>query len=391
VPLTVAIFRAIFLPYSETFIYDSLQKYTAFKPIVIAQRRINEDKFPNANVITPREKMAGRVDSFVFSSGIRSNAMYREFQKWNPAIVHAHFGQSGVLAIAYAKAARIPLIVTLHGNDVGILLGRQRFKPKCWFYALSLKRLIKETTLFLADSQELKDRFVSLGCPANKVRVHLLGVDLNRFSPKETTNSDDNRFITMVGRLVEKKGFEYGIRAFANLSTEIRTKQQARLFIIGDGPLMKKLLQLSNNLGVQDKVKFMGALPHHRVNAILRDQTDILMAPSVIARNQDRDSGLIVAKEASACGIPVIGNRHGGIPDIIEHEKTGFLIEERDIEALSKALKILIETPKLRHKLGMAARQKMLRDYDINDRMSELEAIYRGVIANDIEPLSGDN
>lgn len=109
-PLTVAIFRAIFLPYSETFIYDSLQKYTAFKPIVIAQRRINEDKFPNANVITPREKMAGRVDSFVFSSGIRSNAMYREFQKWNPAIVHAHFGQSGVLAIAYAKAARIPLI-----------------------------------------------------------------------------------------------------------------------------------------------------------------------------------------------------------------------------------------------------------------------------------------
>ena len=96
----------------------------------------------------------------------------------------------------------------------------------------------------------------------------------------------------------------------------------------------------------------------------------------MVSRNQDRDSGLIVAKEAAACGIPVIGTKHGGIPDIIDDAQTGYLVSERDIEGLARSLKKLLSNSSLRRKFGEAARLKMEKEYNIKNQMAELESIY---------------
>ena len=97
---------------------------------------------------------------------------------------------------------------------------------------------------------------------------------------------------------------------------------------------------------------------------------------SVVAANGDRESGILVAKEAGARYVPVIGTYHGGIPEIIDDEKTGFLVPERDSEALAKRLWELIQDPALRLKLGQAAREKMSREYNVIQRIDVLESHY---------------
>ena len=373
----VAIFRNSYLPYSETFIYDSIVRYKRFNPIVFAKKRINKDQFQIENLVIPKKlKQSHKRDAFFYSVGIKSTRVAQTFAKYSPTIIHAHFAQSGILAIPYAQRFKTPLIVSLHGNDVGILLGSQKYKPKWWLYAASYRRLIKNTSLFLAGSTELKERFMELGCPADKILVHRLGIDLDSLkkSPLNKPESD-SIIVLMVGRLVEKKGFEYGIKAFARVVRKIEAPKML-MKIAGSGPLRQHLENLVSDLDLKANVCFLGKLAHQEVKQILAEEAHILLAPSVIAKNKDRDSGLIVAKEAAACEIPVIGSLHGGIPEIIDDGKTGYLVPERDIEQLANKLESLVADQELMRKLGKAARLKMEKEYDIEQQVAELEAIY---------------
>lgn len=373
---TIAIFRNIFLPYSETFIYDSIKRYKKFAPVVFTKKRINHNLFPLDNVVVPRDlKYARQFESFLYSIGISAPSVAQEFEKVAPKLVHAHFGQNGILAIPYVQKFKIPLIVSLHGNDVGILLGRQKFKPKNWFYALSIRRLIKRVSLFLAASTDLKEKFIEFGCPADKIRIHRLGIDIKLFQRRPRAKSNKPITVLMVGRLVEKKGFEYGIRAFAEMLKEIDSPK-ITLIIIGGGPLKHRLKTLVSQLGLNTHVNFLGILSHQQVKETLMNTADILLAPSIVAQNKDRDSGLMVAKEAAACNIPVIGTFHGGIPDIIEDGKTGYLVPERNISMLAKRLAKLSIDQNLRMQLGKTARLKMEKEYNIEHQMAELEHIY---------------
>ncbi|NIR51525.1 glycosyltransferase, partial [candidate division KSB1 bacterium] len=270
----VALFRNIFLPYSETFIYDSMNHYKDFTPVVFAKKRINHDFFPFDPVYVPKQICkAGRIAHLFFTTGVVSTACLAEkFKQHQPKIIHAHFGQSGVLAIPYAKKFNLPLIVTLHGNDVGLLLGKQKYLPKWWFYTLSLQRLIHTTTLFLAGSTELKERFQELGCPDNKIKVHRLAIDLNKFHLSKKENQSTSIF--MVGRLVEKKGFEYGIRAFAAALNQLNdtVSSDVKLYVIGDGPLKADLKALVQSLKLQNSVHFLGKQSHEQVWKLLQTQ-----------------------------------------------------------------------------------------------------------------------
>jgi colanic acid/amylovoran biosynthesis glycosyltransferase len=107
----------------------------------------------------------------------------------------------------------------------------------------------------------------------------------------------------------------------------------------------------------------------------------VLLAPSVVARDGDRDSGLIVAKEAAACGVPVLATRHGGLPEIVDDGATGVLVAEGDWRALGDALSALLRDPARRAAWGAAGRLKMEREYDLRERVRALERIYDGVAA----------
>jgi glycosyltransferase involved in cell wall biosynthesis len=187
----------------------------------------------------------------------------------------------------------------------------------------------------------------------------------------------------MVGRLVAKKGFAYGIRAFARLRA---AGIEARLALVGDGPLRADLEALVSRLELEERVRFLGARPPAEVAAEMR-RSVALIAPSIVVANMDRESGLIVAKEAAATGLPVVGNVHGGLPAIVDSGRTGYLVPERDVDAMAGSLELLLRDPALRRELGAAARLKMEREYDIRRKNEALEEIYDRVVAGDVRSL----
>jgi glycosyltransferase involved in cell wall biosynthesis len=224
--------------------------------------------------------------------------------------------------------------------------------------------------LGLCASTELKTMLEALGVPSDRLRVHRLGIDLARFAPG--TRREDRCEVVMIGRFVEKKGFEYGLTAFAEVARE---EPSIHLTLVGDGERGPALHRLAAALGVRDRVTFAGPLPPDAVATLLAT-SHVLLAPSVVDREGNRESGLIVVKEASACGVVPIGTLHGGIPEIIDHGETGYLVPERDSAAIADRLRLLLRDPAHRDRLGLNAREKMRREYDNVARVAALELLY---------------
>lgn len=370
-----ALFSTNFLEYSQTFIYDEIKNHREYEVEVFCHSIKNEKQFPYETVhyLNKKHSIRGKLEWLLYGMSTYSPSFMRKIKDNSFDVIHAHFGLGSIYALPYKRASNAPLIVTFHGYDLSVLLTKQRFYPKFLRYWLRSKTMFKDVDRFLAASNDLKELLIKLGAPAEKVKVWRLGVDL---SDKTYIQRKQKNNILMVGRFVEKKGFEYGIKGFAKI---IKKGCKATLSIIGDGSLRTKYEQIIQSEGIVEHVNFLGVLDHKDVLETMQ-KMDILLAPSVIASNKDRDSGLIVAKEAAARFMPVIGSYHGGIPEIIEHEKTGFLCDEKDVDAIALYLERLLRNPDLQKKQGEAGRKKMEKEYNIVECVKKLEEHYDDVI-----------
>jgi colanic acid/amylovoran biosynthesis glycosyltransferase len=363
----VALFNTNFLPYSQTFVYEEIRRHDRYAVEVFCRTRLLADRFPFEPV---------HVGGPLYAATCRAPAFDARFREVGFALVHAHFGLGAVYARPFARRHRLPLVVTFHGYDVPLLSSPARWLPQHLRYALLGPKVLEEMTLGLCASSELRDMLLARGVPAERLRIHRLGIDLSRFAPGARP-SDEFR-VVMIGRFVEKKGFEYGITAFSDVA---RDEPRLRLTIVGEGERGPALRRLAASQGLGDRITFTGTLPPGQIATLLAT-SHVLLAPSMVDRRGDRESGLIVVKEASACETVPIGTRHGGIPEIIDDGITGSLVAERDTGAMAARLRELVRDPARRDRLGAAARQKMLREYDLDQRVRSLEALYdeaRGV------------
>lgn len=357
----VALFNTDFLPYSQTFVYEEIRNHTRYSVEVFCRRRLLAERFPFEPV---------HVGGMLYGLTCHDGAFDARFRERRFDLIHAHFGPGAVYALPFARRHRLPLVVTFHGYDVAFLSSPARWLPQHWRYALQGPRVLHHMTLGLCASTELQTMLEALRVPAERLRVHRLGIDLERFRPGDRPIEEIR--VVMVGRLVEKKGFEFGLTAFAEVARETPL---LRLTIVGEGQRETALRRLAAALGVADRVYFSGQVPPDEVARHLAT-SHVLLAPSVVDRWGNRESGLIVVKEASACETVPIGTRHGGIPEIIDDGETGFLVPERDAAALADRLRRLVRDPALRARLGHAARAKMAREYDNRVCVRELEERY---------------
>ncbi len=358
---TVALFNTNFLPFSQTFVYEEIRQHTRYGVEVFCRHRELAERFPFSPV---------HVGGPLYGVTCRSSAFDARFRASRFSVVHAHFGLGAVYARPFARRHRLPLLVTFHGYDVPLLSSPKRWLPQHLRYAVQGPRVLRDMTLGLCASTELKLMLERLGVPSDRLRVHRLGIDLQQFVPG--TRRSDRCEVVMIGRFVAKKGFEYGLAAYAEVARE---ESSLHLTLVGDGDRGPALRRLAASLGVADRVSFTGPLAPDRVAALLAE-SHILLAPSVVDRDGNRESGLIVAKEASACGTVPIGTMHGGIPDIIDDGSTGYLVPERDSAALADRLRRLVRDPALRDRLGVNAQEKMRREYDNVARVRALELLY---------------
>lgn len=371
-PRPVSMFVGSYLPYSETFIYDQLRTHRRYRAEVFCYETLESAKrFPYEPVhaLSPGQSLRYRV----LGSAPNFDQILRQGQF---ELMHAHFGINGSYAAPFAKTHNLPLVVTFHGHDVPALIGRNRFTLSYGRYALTAPRMFRQAKLLLPASQDLADRLIrDLGADPSRVEVHALGIDTKRFVARD--HSHDDPRVIMVGRFTDKKGHRYGFEAFARALAQI---PQARLTLIGDGELRDDYRKQIRQLGIEHAVDFAGILTPDEVAQTIREHR-VMICPSVTAKNGDIESGVMVVKEAGAAELPVIGSRHGGIPDIIADGESGYIVEERDVNALAAHLIELLKDPALCQKMGQAARKRICEHFEIHRQAERLEDIFDKVLS----------
>jgi glycosyltransferase involved in cell wall biosynthesis len=358
-----AVFSTNFLDYSQTFVHQEVSHHARYQVEVFCRKRMYAERFAFEPV-----HEGGRW----YGLSRHSRAFHRSIRSGGFDLIHGHFGTGSLYALPYV--GELPLVVTFHGYDVPLLTQPRRFLPHNWLYALLAPALWRKLTLGLCASQELLELLVRAGISRDRLRLYRLGIDLSAFARGERGALPR---VVMIGRFVEKKGFEYGLRAFAAARAR---GSRAELVLVGAGEREAGYRALCDQLGITQDVRFAGVLAPAAVAELLAG-SDVLMAPSVVAADGDRESGVIVAKEASASHVAVLGTEHGGIPEIVEPGVTGFLVPERDVEALAGRLFQLLEDRALAARMGAAGRAKMEREYDLRVRVRALEEHYDEAIA----------
>ncbi|WP_447964776.1 glycosyltransferase [Nitrospira sp. Ecomares 2.1] len=280
-------------------------------------------------------------------------------------IIHCQFGTYGPqgLYLKQVVAETAKVVTSFRGFDATKSV---QAHPDLY------QTLFREGDLFLPVSHSLKRLIIQLGCDEDKIVVLPSGINCHTlpFSPKTLKRGEPVRVIT-IARLVEKKGIAYAIHA---IETLVKSGKFIQYFIIGDGELRGDLERLIGEKDLTKYVQFLGWKSHEEVIRLLQG-SHILMAPSVTARDGDQEGIPNAIKEAMALGLPVIGTQHSGIPEIVENGVSGFLVQERNAEALADRLSFLIDNSEKWADMGRAGRVRVETDYDVkilNDRLEEL-------------------
>lgn len=277
-------------------------------------------------------------------------------------VVHVH----GMRPLEATKNLAAPVVFTNHTS--GFL---KRIKKGPAEHRKLAKRL-SHVAHVLAPSQELVDATLAVGYHG-PVTFISNGVDTNRFTPgpasfhDEWDVSDDEVVILLARRLVEKNG----VRVFAEALTLLaQTDLKFRAIFAGDGAERGAVTQiLSRNKAINSSV-FLGNVMNEIMPSIYRS-ADISVLPSFM------EATSITGLESMACGLPLVGTRVGGIPVLIDDERTGLLVEARDPEGLAKSIHRLAADAALRRTMGERARQRAADQFSWDRIANETVAIYQ--------------
>lgn len=295
-------------------------------------------------------------------------AILFQHHKQSYDIIHCHFGYNGLVGVMLRDIGAIQgkVVITFHGIDMTTYLKTEGEQA----YDL----LFQYGDIFLPISELWKRRLIELGCNGNII-VHRMGIDCKKFSfTARKLRSKGVVEIVTVARLAEKKGVEYAIRAVAKLA---KSKTNLNYTIVGDGPLKESLQQLIKELNVDKIVTLVGWKQQQEVIEIINN-SDIMLAPSVTTQDGDKEGIPVALMETMAMGLPIISTNHSGIPELIENGVTGFLVPERDVDALAEKLNYLVENPQVWEKMGRAGRAFVEDFYNIDKLNDKLVEIYAG-------------
>jgi colanic acid/amylovoran biosynthesis glycosyltransferase len=285
-------------------------------------------------------------------------------------VIHAHFGPNGITAVNLKSiGVESKVLTTFHGDDVSRYIKRHGNRV--------YKRLFAYGDLFLPVSEYWKNRLISLGCDSKKIIVHRMGIDTKKFhfSERKVREGEPVRILS-VGRFVEKKGYQYALKAVART---LEKHKNMEYIIVGDGPLRDEILSLAQKLGIKEHIVHLKTADQEELSSLYQ-KAHIFLLPSVTASNGDQEGIPLVLMEAQATGLPVISTNHSGIPEVVIDGQSGFLLPERDEFALAKKIEYLIQHSECWPALGTRGRQIIERNHDVVELNRALERIFKRVV-----------
>jgi len=284
-------------------------------------------------------------------------------------IIHCHSGEYGIAAAWWREAGLLTgkIVTTFQGLDVN----RSQYRSNAY------RILFQKGDRFTANSRFTADNAVKFGCPQNRLEILPLGIDLERyeFHERHIPITGPVTFLT-VSRLVEHKGIDYSIRAFAKVANQ---RADVCYSIAGDGPERPRLQRLIDELGVADRVELLGWKTEEELRAVYRDAHVFVMASTTSCFGHQEARGMVL-QEAQACGLPVLSTRIGGIPENVIDGKTGYLVAEQDADSLAERMMYLLDHPETLAEMSRAARRFIESMNEANSPVNRLIEIYESLI-----------
>jgi len=281
--------------------------------------------------------------------------------------IHAHWIlPQGLIAAVINMLYRIPFILTVHGDDIARINSKWK-KPL-------LKFTLRKCKFCTVNSEATKNQVLKVFNLRN-IKIIPMGVDLEVFN---SGKKDDNirikyniegNFLLFVGRLVQKKGVEYLIKAMPHI---IKKHLTTKLLIVGEGILRENLENLARGLGLQDSVIFTGSLSHSELPKYFAT-ADIFIGPST---SEGLEGLGVVFIEALASGTCVIGSDVGGVSGVIINNKTGLLVKEGQPEEIARAVIKLLDNYDLREVLAREGQEYIKQKFDWEILVRQFKSLY---------------
>ena len=326
------------------------------------------DDIPKENEISEkvnqyRLKYSGTKGYFLNAIQLRQLS-----RRINPDIVNAHYASGYGTLVRLARLH--PVVLSVWGSDVYEFPYQSKFKMKILLDNLRYANVVASTSASMAEQVRLL-----LNDENMKVHITPFGVDMSKYKKSKITINTDKIVIGNIKSLKKVYGIEYLIKATYILKNKLKSNNKIELsekiitVIYGDGILREELELLVKELGLQDSVFFKGKIPNSEVPRAL-EEFDIFCATS----NQESFGVSLV--EAMAMGLPVVATDVPGFREVVDHEKTGIIVENKNPEKIAYALEKLIFNRELRKELGENGRNRVEELYKLENNVTKMVEIY---------------
>jgi len=347
-------------------------------PVEPGVRVVHIDAGPRAEV--PKEDLPGYVPEF--TRGVVEHVR----ASGDVDAIHANYWLSGVAGHAAKHELGLPLVSTFHTLarvkvDADVAESAERVRAEAAVIGCS------DAILANCD-EESRDLQSHYDARPERIEIVAPGVDHAFFSPGDRDGArkgigwgSDGPMLLFVGRIQPLKGLDVAVGTLAELDD-----QRAELAVVGgpsgaDGPAeLERVLELANDLGVRERIRFVEPQPHHLLSTWYR-AADVVLVPS-----RSESFGL-VALEAAACGRPVVAAGVGGLRTIVEDGRTGFLIDGRAPASYASAVATLLDDPALATAMGHAGAERASR-YTWSTAAARLRRLYSDLVARTLVDCS---
>ncbi len=283
-------------------------------------------------------------------------------------LLHAHLPRAHVLAGLAARLTGRPVLATIHGRELGLL-------------DLEVHRLVGSHLSVVCQPSYF--HALGLGVSPAKLSCETNGVDTALFHPARPASSAlrealglaaDTPLVGFVGRLSPEKGPEVFVRAMLLLQGRC---PQAHAVVVGEGPMLADMRALAGRLGLAQRLHFLG---------LREDMPAVYNELDVAVSSSHSEAMPLAVAEAMACGLPVVATRVGGVPDMIEHGETGWLVGPGDFNDIAGRCAALLADPALRRRLGERARRRAVERLDLDEGLARVGRLMARLAGADAEP-----
>ncbi len=294
----------------------------------------------------------------------------RFLAQFNPEIIHGHFGNEFLILydnLPHHIRINTPILVSFHGYDASMMLSSK-------VYVQRLKELSQQENIYFTFcTKALKSNLIAKEIVLNESRTFIVpyGIDTEYFKPENERENTQNIFL-QVSSFSEKKGHIFTLNAYRRL-IDRKPDLQTKLVLAGDGVLLDSIKQLTQDLKLENYVEFVGSVNPEQAK-ILMQNASFFLHHSITTSSGDTEGLPNAIIEAMAMELPVVSTYHSGIPELIEHDVNGLLVNEKNIEEYTDALcKILTWNylPK--------NRQKVLQIYSLPTYTQNILSIYENI------------